>query len=80
MESVIILSINGTVYFFEAKGITLEQANKMQALADTYCNGSARIKCMDELGICDLFKFEVSTQLGIILNKIQVLSVIRINI
>lgn len=80
MNSIVVLSISGYIFFLETNGITQEQVNEMQELANNYYNGSPRIKSLKESEICDLFLSEVFDNLGIALKPLQIFSVVRINI
>ena len=79
MGSLMVLYISGNQYLFDAQGITPEQEEQMQALADARFGG---ISFQEEPAckeICEQFQRAVREGLGITLHPVEVTVIIRIN-
>ena len=77
--SVIILFISGDMFLFEDNGITQEQIQRVQQLADTRFNTFPKLRYQEEVEICSWFENEIKLLLGITLKRVEVSYVIRIN-
>ncbi len=79
MRSVIMLTINGEIYFFEDIGLTLEEKKGIQSIAQDISQGSSNNNTPSENDICKCLVNEVKSCLGISLEHVEVSLVVRIN-
>jgi len=79
MRSIIMLTINGDIYYFEDIGLTLEEKNGIQNIAQTMSQESSNHSIPTENEIYKYFVSEVKSCLGISLEHVEVSFVVRIN-
>lgn len=79
MPSIIMLTINGEIYFFEDIGLTLKEKTDIQNIAQTISQESSNHSMPAENEIYKYFINEVKSCLGISLEHVEVSFVVRIN-
>jgi hypothetical protein len=79
VQSMIILTINGEIFFFEDIGFTLEEKKGIQNIAQILSQESLNQTIPTENEICKCFVNEVESCLGISLTHVEVSFVARIN-
>ncbi len=77
MKSVIIVTINGDMFLFEDNGLSSNDRDDLQKIADLQKEKNLTIK-QDEKSICEQFVKNAESELNIILEPVGVSRVLRI--
>jgi hypothetical protein len=79
LQSIIILTVSGEIFYFEDLGFTDEEKENIQNLAQIISKELLNQSITTENEVCKYFIDQVNFRLGISLHEIKVTFVVRIN-
>lgn len=79
-QSIILLTISGDMFYFANDNFTCEQLNLLGSFAENIFNINPELKELNEDELCDWFINATCERMDIILKKLEVSFVIRINL
>jgi len=79
MKSIMMLLINGDKFFFEDKGLTLNQKDALIKLGDGLILAKPKLMEQTEHEVCSWFIKKAKDDLGIDLKRVSISLIVRIN-